>query len=170
MVSLLLLRHASAASVSADGDSARPLSDRGRQDAVALGAWLRDAELVPDDVYCSPARRARETWQCVASRFAEPPRVGIEALIYDAGVDAVMSLIAACPADSGRVLVIGHNPTLHQVAFMLSGSGDQAALDRLTTGYPPCGLVELQFADGWPTVRPGAGSLVRFVTPQDLQR
>lgn len=169
MVNLYLMRHAHAASVSADGDSARPLSDRGRRDATAMGGWLRRMELLPDDVYCSPARRARETWQCASSRLAEPPRAAFQALIYDAGADAMLSLIAGCPPDSNRVLVIGHNPTLHQVAFMLSGSGEEAALNRLTTGFPPCGLVELQFADGWTSARPGSGFLARFVTPEDLE-
>lgn len=169
MATLLLLRHAQAATVSIDGDSARPLNDRGRRDAETLGAWLRAADLRPDDVYCSPACRARETWQCVATRLAVTPRVAVESLIYDAGADAMLSLIASSPPDSDCVMLIGHNPTLHQVAFMLTGSGNAAVIDRLTTGFPPCTLAELQFADGWSAVRPGTGSLTRFVTPQDLE-
>ncbi len=169
MATVLFLRHARAASVASDGDSERPLDKQGRRDASVLGAWLTSSGPVIDDVLCSPARRARQTWELVSAELESPPQARLETLLYDAGAEALIRLLRQRSDADDCVLVVGHNPTLHQVAFALAGDGDKAAFDRLTTGFPPCGLVELQFADGWKTLAQGAGTLRRFIIPQDLE-
>ena len=119
---------------------------------------------------CSPARRARETWQLLSSRLKSPPEAVLESLIYDAGAEALLAHLARRRDAADCILVVGHNPTLHQLAFTLAGSGGGRALDRLTTDFPPGSLVELGFAGGWQTLAAGAGVLRRFVTPKDLER
>ena len=65
---LLLLRHAKSAWPDL-ADSERPLNDRGRRDAPAMGRWLRDKGYVPDLVLCSTAQRTRDTWALVAGEL-----------------------------------------------------------------------------------------------------
>jgi len=55
---LMLLRHAKSAWPDLP-DHERPLAKRGRRDAPAAGSWLREADLRPDRVLCSTARRTR---------------------------------------------------------------------------------------------------------------
>lgn len=169
MARLYLLRHAQALSGAGGGDSERALSERGQRDAVALGNWLRRQGIVLDEAVCSPARRARETWELLASRLDAPPEAVNEPLIYDAGPDRLIAWLGSRAGAPESLIVIGHNPTLHQVAFALSGTGDRQAIDRLTTGFPPGGLVELHLPGDWSTLRPGAGELRRFTIPQDLE-
>lgn len=48
-------------------DADVPLSAAGRRQAVALGQWIRAHP--PEVVYCSPYRRARQTWQLASGEL-----------------------------------------------------------------------------------------------------
>ena len=63
----MLLRHAKSAWPDVP-DHDRPLAGRGRRNAPVMGRWLRTNGYVPDQVLCSTARRARETWQLAQHR------------------------------------------------------------------------------------------------------
>jgi phosphohistidine phosphatase len=168
MAVLLMLRHAHAAVGGGLDDSERTLSEDGRREALAVGGYLGRSGRNPDRVLCSPARRAQETWELVSAALPRPPEAEFEPAIYEAGPDALVGRLSDCDDATGTLLVVGHNPTLHQLTFALAGGGDEGAIDRLTTEFPPAGLVELHFPDGWTSVRPGAGTLVAFVLPRDL--
>jgi phosphohistidine phosphatase len=65
--------------------------------------------------------------------------------------------------------VVGHNPTLGDLALQLSGAGPPEALLRLTRKFPTAALAELRFeCVDWGEVTPGAGELVAFSTPKLL--
>src|ERR1019366_8700761 len=74
---LVLLRHAKSAwpGPPAPPDHDRPLAGRGRRDAPAVGRWLREAGCVPDQVWCSTAQRAVQTWQLAAAELGVAPPV-----------------------------------------------------------------------------------------------
>ncbi len=59
---LILFRHAKAEQVVGKPDHERELTARGRKDAHAAGAWLREHELGAELVLCSTATRTRQTW------------------------------------------------------------------------------------------------------------
>jgi phosphohistidine phosphatase len=111
---LLLWRHAEAEP--GEPDAARPLTDKGRKQAERIAAWL-DARLPADTrVLVSPAERARQT----ADALARPSRV-VEALAPGATVSALLAAVG-WPKASAPVLVVGHQPTLGEVAaYLLSG-------------------------------------------------
>ena len=81
-----------------------------------------------------------------------------------AGLDA-----AGIPA---RLLLIGHNPGLHELSLALSdGRGDAAAHQALAGNLPTSGLVVFDFAvDGWPEVAFRRGRLVSFTSPKSLKQ
>ena len=71
---LLLLRHAKAERLQLAGsDQNRPLTERGRSDAVRVGAYLARHAFVPDGALVSPSARTRETWSLVAKAFTKAP-------------------------------------------------------------------------------------------------
>src|SRR4249919_2827877 len=78
---LVLLRHAKSAWPDLP-DHERPLAGRGRRDAPVMGRWLRAAGHVPDQVLCSTARRARETWRLAQPALKAAPPVSFEDRIY----------------------------------------------------------------------------------------
>src|SRR6266542_3720288 len=80
---LVLFQHAKSAWPEV-ADHERPLAERGRRGAPVMGRWLRDAGCVPDQVLCSTARRARETWQLATNGLGTAPPVTFERGVYQA--------------------------------------------------------------------------------------
>ncbi len=165
---LLLLRHAKterAAPGERDGD--RKLMERGRADALIIGAYLMRHRFVPDLALVSPATRAAETWALVAAAFpATSPRAVSDERIYNAVPETLMGLIRETTR-AHSVIVVGHNPSLHDLALQLIASGDVEARERLSENLPTCGLVIIDFPfDDWSRLHVNAGRLERFVSPR----
>ncbi len=73
---LVLVRHAKAEEGQGKPDHDRELTDRGRRDAEAVGAWLHGNGLGPDLVIASTSQRTRQTWEAlrrggIGSEFVE---------------------------------------------------------------------------------------------------
>lgn len=155
---ILLLRHAHAeAAGSGQADLDRPLSPEGQAEAESAGRWLQANSLVPDLVLCSPARRTRETLEAVLSVIGYVDQ-RLEPAIYEA-TPGTLAELADRHRDTGRLMLVGHNPGLERVVALLhSGqSGDYR-------GMPPGSIAVLRFAAG-AEVEPGAATLVDFWWP-----
>jgi len=158
MRELILLRHAHAEPASpGQADLDRPLSPEGLAEAEAAGRWLAEHGLVPDCVLCSPARRTRETLEAVLAAIGYVDQ-RLEDGIYEATPGA-LAAIADAHRDTERLLLVGHNPGLEQLAALMhSGqSGDYR-------GMPPGGIVVLTLpveAD----IEPGIATLSAFWWP-----
>ena len=158
MRELILLRHAHAEAAAAGQDDVdRPLSRQGQAEAEAAGQWLKSNGYLPDRVICSSARRARETLEQVLSVIGyieqrQEPRV------YSATSGDLMT-VADEHKDLSRVLMVGHNPGLEQLAALLSSgqSGD-------FRGMPAGGIAVLKLpADA--DLEPGVAELAAFWWP-----
>jgi len=113
-------------------------------------------------VLCSTALRARATLDVVSADL-DAPESKIETGLYHASAADLLERLRAVPADVADVLVIGHNPALHDLAGMLAPPGPDA--------FPTGALAELRLAiDGWSDVRPGCAELVELVVPRSLPR
>ena len=165
---LMLLRHAKTERAQpGERDRDRKLTKRGRSDAPLIGAYMAHHELVPDLALVSPATRAQETWALLADCFAEmAPAVVKDERIYNADPNQLMALLAETQEAKSLVLV-GHNPGLHDLAVQLIASGDVEARERIAEGLPTSGLVVIDLAfDDWSRLHPHAGRLERFVSPR----
>jgi phosphohistidine phosphatase len=77
----------------------------------------------------------------------------------------------ASASDPQRLLVVGHNPGMHELALTLTGSGDAAAKKALEDNLPTAGLAIFDFAtDDWNDVAFRRGKLVLFTSPKLLKR
>jgi phosphohistidine phosphatase len=179
---LVLLRHAKSAWPDVP-DHERPLAGRGIRTAPVMGRWLRDAGLVPDQVLCSTARRARETWQFAQAGLAATPPVSFEDRVYDATATELLALIREVPPATGTLLLIGHNPAIEDLALMLaaapgaarpsaagpgSGTASSGDLERMRAKFPTAAIAVLQPAGTWRALAPGRARLTAFVTPRHL--
>lgn len=118
MRQLVLLRHAKATPGSDTGeDIDRPLAQRGRDDAPVVGRALAEAGAAPQIVLVSTARRTRETWDLVAPSFRMATVRFVDKL-YLAPGDVVLR--EAEEAGVANVMVIAHNPGLHELASRLA--------------------------------------------------
>lgn len=167
---LLLLRHAKTERATlGEPDRDRKLMARGRTDAPIIGAYLVRHHLVPNLALVSPAKRAAETWALVAAAFTKgsPPIVNDER-IYNAVPQTLIGLIRET-AQAHSVIVVGHNPGLHDLAVQLIASGDVEARERINEKLPTCGLVIIDFPfNGWSQLHVNSGRLERFVSPRTI--
>jgi phosphohistidine phosphatase len=99
-----------------------------------------------------------------------PPEVSYEDRLYNAGPGAILALLQELDRRTPVVMLIGHNPGLHEVARMLIATGDVDARERLNEGLPTAALAVIDFAgDDWRKLHPRSGRLERFVTPRSLK-
>jgi phosphohistidine phosphatase len=118
MRQLVLLRHEKATPGSNTGeDFDRPLAQRGRDDAPVVGRALAEAGAAPQVVLVSAARRTRETWELVAASF-QMATVRYVDKLYLAPGDLIMR--EAEESGVANVMVIAHNPGLHELASRLA--------------------------------------------------
>jgi phosphohistidine phosphatase len=167
---LMVLRHASAKKAEPGTcDFDRALNERGREDAAKIGAYMAHHALLPDRVILSPARRARETWEHASEAFSALPPVDYDNRLYEGSPDAILAVIRENDPSIRNLLVIGHNPGLHEIARLLIAAGDDEARERLNEGLPTAGLAIIDFPfDDWRKVRPHHGRLKVFVDPRSL--
>jgi phosphohistidine phosphatase len=168
---LLLFRHAKAErALQGTEDRARVLIERGRKDAGKIGAYMAGHALTPDRVVMSPSARTQETWKYASAAFKPAPAAQSVERLYDATAHAILSVIQDAPATAHTLLVIGHNPGLHELAIMLIASGDVEARERLREKLPTSGLIIVDFAfDDWSKLHPQSGRLERFVSPKTVE-
>ena len=167
---LMLLRHAKTEKAEAGmRDHERRLNARGQHDAPLIGAYMARHALIPDRVMVSTSTRTRETWQHLAEALAAVPPVDYEERLYNAGSETILALAKHIEPPVRTLLMIGHNPGLHDLARLLIASGDVEARERLNEGLPTSGLAVIDFAaPDWGKVHPRGGRLERFVSPRSL--
>jgi phosphohistidine phosphatase len=167
---LMLLRHAKSEKAEPGlRDHERRLNDRGERDAETIGAYLARHGLLPDLVAVSTSQRTRQTWEHVAAMLSASPPASFEERLYNAGTEAILAVVKETKPAVRTLMVIGHNPGLHEGARLLIASGDVEARERLNEGLPTTGLAVIDFAGkDWRKLHPHGGRLERFVTPRSL--
>jgi len=170
MRTLYLLRHAKSSwGDDRIADRDRPLDTRGERAAVLIGQFMRQRGWLPDLVLCSNARRARDTLALAAARLPKRPKTSIEAGLYLAGADTLLRRLREVEDEVESVLLVGHNPDLHDLTQDLAGAGDPEALARLERKFPTGALAVLELDDRpWRDLRRGRARLACFAEPKRL--
>ena len=152
-------------------DHARPLNGRGRQAAVAMKRAMDNLGLVPDQVLVSTARRTMETLEALEP-WPERPLVDPLESLYLASAPVLLATVQDVAETVRSVLVIGHNPGLHEFALLLVGAHGMTPGDEntraLAEGYPSGALAEFTVPGPWQTMGEGGARLTRFICPRDL--
>ncbi len=174
---LWILRHAKAAPgpISGGPDRDRPLTERGRRDATALGRRIATGEpplgpasgIAPPSVaLCSAATRTRETAELVLAACEPPVPLDAFRSLYEAEPETVLTYVREVDEGAPAALVVGHNPTMYLLAWDLLAEGS-ADRDRLEAGgFPTCALAVVALHVGaWEDVAPGCGTLVGLFGP-----
>jgi len=166
MKTLTLLRHAKTETGAATQDDIdRALVPRGIEAARTMGQYLVSHGISPDVVLCSTALRARQTASYLTSI---QPRVEYSEKMYLPSAGEMLNMLAVMPEMAGHVMMIGHNPGMHELAVKLAKSGDEALLDALALNYPTCTLSTIRFDGEWRDIRHARGELAALVTPKQL--
>ena len=172
MQQLLLLRHAKSSwDDASQSDHARPLNARGRRNAAQLRAVLRDLGLVPDVVLVSSARRTLQTLEAL-SPWDETPIIEPMDGLYLAEAGRLRDVVRGVSETVRSLMLVGHNPGLHEFALMLAGPNAPASRSemaaRMAQDFPAGAFAEFTVAGSWRSLGEGGGRLVRFVCPRDV--
>ncbi len=108
---LIVWRHAEAEDGSPD--AARKLTAKGEKQAQKLARWLKERIEKPARLLVSPAVRTQQTAAAFSTKVETTPEVGIHA-----SAERILRA-AGWPHTEGTVIVVGHQPTLGQLAAML---------------------------------------------------
>lgn len=150
MRSLILFRHAKAEPIdNYEKDMDRPLASRGLSDAPRVAQLLVEAGLGVDLALLSPAQRTQETWFVIAPKF-EGAKIKTIPFLYEADSDGVWRILLE-ENSAQRLIVVGHNPFLHDLALkILRHCKDKAAkqVRKELNHLPTAGAVAFEFPDG----------------------
>lgn len=162
MKTLMLLRHAKAGfDLTGQADAERVLTHSGKQDAIKLGYKLKGRNEAVDLFYCSPAARTRQTFEAISEIVDLEARYELVNGLYQASEETVLQLIQSAPEHFQTIMIIGHNPSMTQLANLMA---DKLRLDHL----PTCGLVVLTFGQSqWSQLQPGTGQVSWFDFPKN---
>ena len=164
MKTLYILRHAKAAPEDREGDAERPLMKRGRKAAAAMGEYLAGLAPAPALVLCSTSLRTRETLDQILPELDTKPQTLFEDGLYLASASRLLDRLQRLPEQAASVLLIGHNPGLHQLAASLASEAG-----ALAEGFPTAALAVLRIPGRWSALRPHQATLIDFKTPKLLR-
>ena len=165
---LTLVRHAKAVEEEAAGDHARGLSPRGREDALALGAWLKN-ELTPQTVLCSTATRTRETLGLIAEGMGVNLPTILRDKLYLASAGELLAQIQATDDAIADLMVVAHNPGLHGLLALLVGDYvNESDADRVIMKFPTASAAILTVTlEHWKELRPQTAKLAQLRWPAE---
>ena len=174
MKTLTLLRHAKSGyddPLLRDFD--RPLNERGRNAAIRIGQWLREAQDkgdMPefDHVASSPAVRCRQTIEGVEAGMRARLAPIYETRIYLASSATLVELVAGFADHHKHAMLVGHNPGLEDLLLELVPHGGHLRAEA-EIKFPTATIARLDLKiDHWAKVDGGRAKLTQFVRPRDL--
>lgn len=182
MSRVMLLRHAKAQFPHPGmQDFDRPLAPEGKEDLDRLAAAMKQAAILPQLIIALTARRTRETTDYLLSALIpnvvanvsdiETPGVETNAKFYSGDAHDYLTAINNADKDGHykNVMLVGHNPTMEDLALALSAQGESDAMNRLQAGFPTAGLAIIRFDMPFADVQPGTGFLEFFLIPAFIQ-
>jgi phosphohistidine phosphatase len=101
-------------------DRDRPLASRGRRDAQRLAGFLQRESVAPALVLCSSSLRTRQTLAAILPSLEGDIQVLVADGLYGADVEQLLERLRALPDSVPSVLLIGHNPGLHELVLRLA--------------------------------------------------
>ena len=136
--SLYLLRHAQATPGKISlPDLDRPLSKRGIKDANKLAHKLAKKGLSLDLILVSPSVRTMDTGHIIASSLHTPnSHFIISEDLYVVDSINLLKVISAVPRKVNKLMIVGHNPGIMNLASILAGE---------SVSMSTCSLIKLSF-------------------------
>jgi len=166
---LHLLRHAKSSWKEKVEDRERRLNRRGRESARRVGRHLPAAVGALDLVLCSSAVRTRETMDLILAEFSMRPRNLIEDELYAASREKLMNRLRRLAEDDVNVLLIGHNPELHELATTLADTSSPRFSTLASGKFPTAARASFQVSDPWSALGRSRYEIVDYVTADSLR-
>lgn len=161
---IYLFRHAKSSwDDPALADFDRPLNKRGEKAAPLMGKVMRARDVCPSIIYCSPSKRTRQTAKLAMKKAGfDEAEIVFENGLYHATTDGLTDVIKKIDDLLGEAMLIGHNPGLSELVYLLTG---------VEESFPTAALacIRLNIAH-WKDVRSGCGKIEWIVRPREVVR
>lgn len=132
---LIVMRHAKTEPSNEHGDFERELLEKGQKQAKVVAKGLKQYHLVPDQIDCSNAVRARQTCHRMLKVFGDDPKVEYSKALYEDGMQSVFDALASCKEKRHTLMIIGHEPTVSMACqWLASKHSDAHMIDVLHLG------------------------------------
>lgn len=158
MKHLILVRHAKSSwSNPSLKDKIRPLSKRGKKEALLVGQSLKEMGLIPQLILSSPAKRAIKTAKRIAKKLNYPKNsISKDELIYSDDIHDLLKVISSIREDIDQVLLVGHNPSLLELGNYFTGT----KIEKLSTS----GILMIEFkVKSWKQISTSNSELILYL-------
>ncbi|MCK5535754.1 MAG: histidine phosphatase family protein [Bacteroidales bacterium] len=165
MKEIIIMRHAKSDwSEAGLDDYDRPLNERGKQAAPLIAKEFVKREIVPDKIYSSSAKRAKETAKLVSKEL----NIGLKEITYDMRFyhglkNDYIQFIQHLPQDVNRAIIIGHNPHVESVTYILAKNKEK--FRNMTTAAAAYIKFEVE---NWADIMPESGLIHYVLKPKEL--
>lgn len=147
-------------------DFDRGLNGRGRKGAKIMGKHITEYGVTWERTLASPAERVKLT--------LEASGLGLDVVwderIYEAPSTTLEEVLSEVEGDPASVLLVGHNPGLHELVFALVPTeAEDALFQEAAEKFPTAAFAVFECdIDHWNGIGPGVARLVHFARPRDL--
>ncbi len=149
---LYLLRHGATDRDPGAPDRKRYLTQAGVDQCHRVADFLttgnvKDGQIgLPDLIVPSGVRRTNETAKALVNQADQlsDDQITPDERLYGAGVETYLNVIREYGQMTDRLMIIGHNPTIYQLAMYLASDCRNVQLNR---GYPPATLTVFELKD-----------------------
>ena len=171
MKTLGLFRHAKSDWQDARArDFDRPLNERGRKGAEAMGKHISELGMPWDRMIASPAVRCAQTIEVASQASGKMTNVRWDRRIYLASSAVLLDLLREQEGDPASIMMIGHNPGLEDLIFdLVPDDGSSPLRDIVEDKFPTATFAVIEInIDRWADADDKLGRLVHLTRPRDL--
>jgi len=162
---LLLFRHAKSDWSKDCEDFDRPISKRGKQDAINMASWMLEHKLIPDLVLASPAERSLQTCHYLMQGFQGMMNLPkIDDRLYHANVEDLIGLVSEQDESTSSLMLVGHNPGMDGLLEYLFG--DDLPLTSKGKLMTTASLAVLDLQGRWSDLGASSTSLTQIARPK----
>jgi len=173
MKTLSLLRHAKSGwddPVARDFD--RPLNEKGKRAAIAMGRRARDLlDLSSGKLIASPAARVTQTLDSFFEGLGRTIEPIWDKRIYLASASTLLDIIHETGASVDHLMLVGHNPGLEDLILnLVADDGSSPLRDIVESKYPTAALAQISWnGEDWRSLGPASGAhLDILIRPRDV--
>ena len=161
---ILIMRHAKSSwSDEKLRDFDRPLNSRGKKDAPAMGRYLKELDIIPDQIFSSPAERAKQTVLAVSKEIGlSSDSIHWDEELYFGDPMAYLTAIRSADQDSSVIMTVGHNP---MSAELMSALSMQSFTHHVPTAALACFEADVE---SWKDVKQSGCKLLWIVSPKEI--
>lgn len=171
MKRVILVRHAKASPAETGmKDHERPLNEKGEQACELVGDYMENKKLIPDFVFCSTARRTRQTLELLEKKWSSSPLKTFKPLLYGGGVNPYFDVIYTASAADDSIMIVGHNPDIQLTGLDLLKEASPEIYAKIEKKYATAGVLVMDFeVDVWSEIKYKSPVSASFMTPKMLR-